>query len=138
MVMILLLVIVVAFTSQIASQVSVPAAANTIPLAYVYGIVLGVLGALVVGLVGGSIVQRLITQYQSGRIVHEATYKAFVNSTKYIVAVFIVLTVPYAAWTYYTGGSVQAEVIISTLVASVAIVTLYDQLLRRQNKAENE
>lgn len=106
--------------------------------AYTKGIALGILASIFLGVIGGSVVQRLLIRYRTNRIVYEETYESAIRYTKYIGSLFTMMTVGYLVWANISGNVVQAEVIFTILGAAVAIVVGYEQAMLKTQQRKNE
>lgn len=112
------------------NYMSFPADIHTLSEAYLKGVEYGIGYSFLVGLVGGIVIENLLSNFRCWQIVSEEVYATISNLFKHIVYVFGALGIGYYLIANQIGYPLEPGVFVTLLTIAVAVAFGYRQITK--------
>lgn len=112
-------------------NLTLPAQAETSFEAYLIGIRHGLGGSFAVGLLGGLVIQNILSKFRCWQIVSEEIYETISRLVKYSAYLFVPLVIGYYVVANQLGYQFELSIIFVLLGISVASAFSYERISRK-------
>ena len=111
---------------------NIPTGIETLFDAYLMGIRHGIVSSFVVGLIGGILIQNVLSKFRRWQIVSEEAYETISSLVKYTIYIFAALGISYYVVANQLGYPVELSVVIALLGIAAASAIGYKQIASRK------
>jgi len=113
------------------NSLTLPTQATTLFESYLLGIRYGIFGSFVVGLIGGQVIQNMLSKFRRWQIISEKAYEIVSSLFRYTAYVFVALFVIYYIVASQLGSPLDPSLIVALLAIATGLAVGYKQIQSR-------